>query len=238
MRFSKAVKTRNPTPAQPTRCAIRLRAASREAPGGIATGQVMGDQTIQQGAPVGHVTLSLDDYEARQKKLRAEVEAEMEGKCGEERAGLQARLDEEPPPCRPGRGPEGRGRADRGTGGCASGTPKPRKNRPRRTALEAGDFETAREMFERLEARTAPDVTKNADAHFALGQIAEIEEDAIEIRWADAAGHYARAAGLRRTFDTLYKARGSRGGQDSTETGARSGRPAGLSRGDRSGDCP
>ena len=70
------------------------------------------------------------------------------------------------------------------------------------TALEAGDFTKARTLFETLAARTAPEVTANADASFALGQIAE-----VEIRWHDAATHYARAASLNPTFDTLYKAR-------------------------------
>ena len=57
-------------------------------------------------------------------------------------------------------------------------------------------------MFERLEARTATEVTKNANAHYALGQIAE-----EQVRWADAARHYARAADLARSFANLLKAR-------------------------------
>lgn len=68
-------------------------------------------------------------------------------------------------------------------------------------ALEAGDFTAARKLFETLAARTAPEVTANADAEFALGQIAE-----AEIRWHDAARHYATAARLNPVFQTLLKA--------------------------------
>jgi tetratricopeptide (TPR) repeat protein len=71
-----------------------------------------------------------------------------------------------------------------------------------KSALEAGDFAKARALFETLAAETAPDVQTHADAAFALGQIAE-----AEIRWHDAANHYAIAARLNPTFDTLYKAR-------------------------------
>ncbi len=71
-----------------------------------------------------------------------------------------------------------------------------------KAALEAGDFTAARMLFETLAVRTEPDMQAHADASFALGQIAE-----AEIRWHDAAVHYARAAQLNPTFDTLLKAR-------------------------------
>lgn len=71
-----------------------------------------------------------------------------------------------------------------------------------KTALEAGDFTKARALFETLAAETAPDVQTHADAAFALGQIAE-----AEVRWHDAAGHYATTACLNPTFDSLSKAR-------------------------------
>jgi tetratricopeptide (TPR) repeat protein len=70
-----------------------------------------------------------------------------------------------------------------------------------RTALESGDFTKARALFETLAARTAPEVAANADAQFALGQIAE-----AEIRWHDAHRHYANAARLNPDFSTLKKA--------------------------------
>jgi tetratricopeptide (TPR) repeat protein len=67
-----------------------------------------------------------------------------------------------------------------------------------RTALETGDFTKARALFETLAARTAPQVAANADAEFALGQIAE-----AEIRWHDAHRHYKRAAQLSDALDHL-----------------------------------
>jgi tetratricopeptide (TPR) repeat protein len=65
-------------------------------------------------------------------------------------------------------------------------------------ALEAGDFSQARELFETLAARTAPEVTANAEAEFALGRIAE-----AEIRWHDAYRHYKRATQLAESVDHL-----------------------------------
>jgi tetratricopeptide (TPR) repeat protein len=76
-----------------------------------------------------------------------------------------------------------------------------------RTALDAGDFTKARALFETLAARTAPEVTANADAEFALGQIAE-----AEIRWHDAHRHYKRAAQRSDALDHLRaQARMTRG---------------------------
>ena len=70
-----------------------------------------------------------------------------------------------------------------------------------KAALEAGDFTKARALFETLAAETEPDVQAHAQAAFALGEIAE-----AEIRWADAAAHYARAARLNPTAEALHKA--------------------------------
>lgn len=71
-----------------------------------------------------------------------------------------------------------------------------------KAALEAGDFTKARNLFEAVAAQTAPDVKTHADAAFALGQIAE-----TEIRWHDAAVHFATTAKIKPTFDSLLKAR-------------------------------
>ena len=43
---------------------------------GIATGQVLGDQTINHGTPVGHITLTLDDFLGRLTVAREEAKAE------------------------------------------------------------------------------------------------------------------------------------------------------------------
>ena len=75
-----------------------------------------------------------------------------------------------------------------------------------KAALASGDFTLARTLFETLAARTQPEVEANAAAAFALGQIAE-----AEIRWHDAARHYATAARLNPGFDSLEKASGYAG---------------------------
>ncbi len=71
-----------------------------------------------------------------------------------------------------------------------------------RAALEQGDFSKADELFAEIEARDQMAVQSSARAAYGRGEIAE-----EEVRWADAAEHYGRAAGLDQTFDTLYKAR-------------------------------
>ncbi|MDZ7905985.1 MAG: tetratricopeptide repeat protein [Cypionkella sp.] len=68
-------------------------------------------------------------------------------------------------------------------------------------AMKAGEFDKARELFAQIAARTAPDVSVNADAEYALGLIAE-----EQVRWGDAADHFERAARLNPSIDTLAKA--------------------------------
>ncbi len=70
-----------------------------------------------------------------------------------------------------------------------------------RTALEAGDFSLADDLFAEIEARAEMEVQRAARAAFGRGEVAE-----QEVRWADAAGHYARAARLSPTYASLYKA--------------------------------
>ncbi len=70
-----------------------------------------------------------------------------------------------------------------------------------REALEAGDFSVADDIFAEIEAREQLAVERTARAAFARGEIA-----AQDIRWADAAKHYARAAALHPTYAHLYTA--------------------------------
>lgn len=70
-----------------------------------------------------------------------------------------------------------------------------------RTALEAGDFSIADEIFAEIEDHETLAVERAARAVFARGEIAK-----QEIRWADAAKHYARAARLHPTYVSLYSA--------------------------------
>ncbi len=69
------------------------------------------------------------------------------------------------------------------------------------TALEQGDFSKADELFAEIEAREELAVERSARSAFARGEIAE-----QEVRWQDAAEHYARAAQLAPYFETLIKA--------------------------------
>lgn len=70
-----------------------------------------------------------------------------------------------------------------------------------RTALERGDYSIADDIFAEIEARREMEVQEAARAAFGRGEIAE-----AEVRWADAAAHYARAARLHPEFENLFKA--------------------------------
>ncbi len=71
-----------------------------------------------------------------------------------------------------------------------------------REALSKGDFSKADDLFAEIEASAQAAVQSTARAAYGRGEIAE-----EEIRWADAAAHFARAAGLDPTYDSLFKAR-------------------------------
>ena len=70
-----------------------------------------------------------------------------------------------------------------------------------KAAMEQGDFSLADALFAEVEAREELAVQNTARAAFGRGEIAE-----AEVRWLDAAKHYARAATLAPDFDRLYKA--------------------------------
>ncbi len=69
-------------------------------------------------------------------------------------------------------------------------------------AMDDGDFEKAKALFEEIRAREELAVQRAARAAFALGEIAE-----AVVRWAEAADEFARAAELDATFAHLFKAR-------------------------------
>jgi len=70
-----------------------------------------------------------------------------------------------------------------------------------RDALEHLDYSEAEAVFEEIEDREAPGVARAARAAYARGVVAE-----LDIRWADAAKHFGRAAGLNPTDENLSKA--------------------------------
>jgi tetratricopeptide (TPR) repeat protein len=71
-----------------------------------------------------------------------------------------------------------------------------------KAALERGDYSIADDIFAEIEAKEELAVQRLARASFGRGEVAE-----AEVRWHDAAKHYARAAQLYPNFETLCKAR-------------------------------
>ncbi|WP_299654217.1 tetratricopeptide repeat protein [uncultured Tateyamaria sp.] len=70
-----------------------------------------------------------------------------------------------------------------------------------RAALEKGDYSVADDLFAEVEARADLEVQNAARAAFGRGEIAE-----AEVRWGEAAEHYAKAARLDPCYDTLIAA--------------------------------
>jgi tetratricopeptide (TPR) repeat protein len=68
-------------------------------------------------------------------------------------------------------------------------------------ALDRLDYSIADDIFAEIEARREMEVQQAAHAAFGRGEIAE-----AEVRWNDAADHYARAARLDPGYDALNKA--------------------------------
>ena len=68
-------------------------------------------------------------------------------------------------------------------------------------ALAEGDFDAAEALLARIEDQGDLEVKRTARAAYGRGQIAE-----EQVRWLDAADHYAKAARLDPTYDTLNKA--------------------------------
>lgn len=68
-------------------------------------------------------------------------------------------------------------------------------------AMDRLDFSLADALFAEVEERQRLEIQTAARAAFGRGEIAE-----AEIRWADAATHYARAAQLDPSFNTLFYA--------------------------------
>jgi len=69
-------------------------------------------------------------------------------------------------------------------------------------ALDEGDTSLADTIFAEVETMDRDAIDRAANAAFQRGRIAE-----DEVRWAGAAEHYGRAAGLDPSYDALFKAR-------------------------------
>ncbi|WP_297768742.1 tetratricopeptide repeat protein [uncultured Roseovarius sp.] len=71
-----------------------------------------------------------------------------------------------------------------------------------KAALEQGDYSLADAIFAEIEARNELAISETARAAYGRGEVAE-----AEVRWHDAARHYADAARLNPGYDALFKAR-------------------------------
>lgn len=158
------------------------------------------------GPTVAMVTMTLDEFEERQRFLRQQIMSELDRAAPADRPRLQAELDE-----------VNRRLSD---SEAALKTEKERVAKLQTelealrgdisdqdfeeasTALAKGDTKAADRLFARIEDREAEAVSKAARAAFARGEIAE-----GEVRWADAAEHYAKAARLDPSYDHYIKAR-------------------------------
>jgi len=86
-------------------------------------------------------------------------------------------------------------------GDIAEGLPQSRLDAARK-ALAEGDDSKADANFAEVEAMEATAVLRVAEAAFERGTLAE-----ADVRWADAAGHFAKAARLAPTCVHLFSAR-------------------------------
>ncbi len=154
----------------------------------------------------GATKLTLEEFIQLRRDLKAELEAELKDASTEEKAQLTVRITElESQIANPDAAlAEAQKRItdleallEREGNEIA-----PDRIAEARAALEAGDFSLADDLFAEIEARADIEVQRAARAAFGRGEVAE-----QEVRWADAATHYARAAQLSPNFDRLFQAR-------------------------------
>ncbi|MEM1075231.1 MAG: tetratricopeptide repeat protein [Pseudomonadota bacterium] len=172
---------------------------------GVAIGQVYGDQTINQGAPNDHTVLSLDDFRAHLKKEREAVQSELAKAHASEKELLTDRIAEL---ARQLSDPKAAlVEAEKRNSGLTSLLDREANDigadrlRDAQFALRHFDYSKADDIFAEIEARAELEVQRAARAAFGRGEVAE-----QDVRWAQAASHYARAAQLDPQFETLKKA--------------------------------
>jgi len=170
--------------------------------GGIATGVMHGDIIQNQPEPT---KLSVEEFIKLRRELKVELEAELAQADQSEQDQLRARIAElerqltEPEKALGEAKKKIKDLEDRLA--REANTLDPEALASARAALEKGDFSAADALFAEIEARTELEVQQAARAAFGRGEVAE-----AEIRWADASAHYAKAARLDPTYDTLIKA--------------------------------
>lgn len=154
----------------------------------------------------GQTRLTVPEFIRIRRELRTDIISELDRADSEERAQLQARIDELTAQIN---NPEGAFEAERKRladlearlirEGNELGA---ERLQSAITALRQGQTDQAEAIFTEITAREELAVNRMARAEYGLGEIAESRVD-----WAAAAQHYARAADLSPDFDTLYKAR-------------------------------
>jgi tetratricopeptide (TPR) repeat protein len=153
----------------------------------------------------GVVTLTLEKYEAQQEKLRERILIEMKEATGAERerlraekAAVEAKLANLETSYQQAQALIAELEASLARYGNEL---DPELVKDAEAALEAGDFTAAERLFERITDQGEMEVEKTATAYFRRGQIAE-----EQVRWPDAARHFARAADLAPNYNRLDKA--------------------------------
>ena len=151
------------------------------------------------------ITLTLEQFEARLARREAEIRSELEHAHSTERTLLKNQLDEL---FRQKIDPEEAMQQGRARIQDLEARLQRESNelggeglRAAQDALAGGDASLADALFAEIEARTKSSVQSAARAAFARGEIAE-----GEVRWADAAKHFYRAANLDPTVETYFKA--------------------------------
>ncbi|PIE16898.1 MAG: hypothetical protein CSA68_00150, partial [Rhodobacterales bacterium] len=165
-----------------------------------------GTLTIKNEAPSEPmVNMTLAQFEERQRQLRDEITAKLQNAHAEDRARLQAELDEVNARLRaPEKALEEA--KDRITSLEAKlareansfGAERIEKAKD---ALRRFDYSVAEALFDEIRKDAQIAVQAAARAEYGLGEIAE-----AQVNWAGAARHYRRAAELEPSMDNLYKA--------------------------------
>ena len=152
------------------------------------------------------VGYTVEQHEERLARREAELRAELAGAHAGEKAALLAQLDEVRRQMADAEASWAVRKAELGRAmarldAVAAGLQAARLDAARR-ALDEGDTAKADALFAEVEAMEAAAVERAAAAAFERGKLAE-----GEVRWADAAGHYATAARLDPSYDHLFAAR-------------------------------
>jgi len=180
--------------------------------GPTSKNNVTGSQDVTQ---IGHnfgtvsIGLSFEQHEANDRERLAEMRADLERAHGAERALLQAQIDAGNSALRNLQQDYESRLAEltdlRQTLAQYHNQIDTGRHAAADAALERGDMTLARALLGELAAQARArreDASKEeARLEFKLGEIAE-----AEIRWADAATHYTRAARLDPSFNTLFYA--------------------------------